>query len=62
MTLIEYCSKLLNNRDASMVQMYWTQKRTQKGLKNDLTFRIYFDKIIKVGTVPQNHYFNLKEV
>jgi len=24
LTPIEYCSKL-NNRDASMVQMYWTQ-------------------------------------
>ena len=23
---IEYCSKLLNNKDTSMVQMYWTQK------------------------------------
>jgi hypothetical protein len=25
LTLIEYCSKLLNNKDASMVQMYWIQ-------------------------------------
>ena len=27
LTPIEYCSKL-NNRDAEMVQMYWTQTRT----------------------------------
>jgi len=26
LTLIEYCSKL-NNRDALMVQMYWTQTK-----------------------------------
>jgi len=25
LTPIEYCSKLLNNKDPSMVQMYWTQ-------------------------------------
>src|SRR5680860_149941 len=25
LTPIEYCSKLLNNKDTSMVQMYWTQ-------------------------------------
>ena len=25
LTPIEYCSKLLNNKDSSMVQMYWTQ-------------------------------------
>jgi transposase InsO family protein len=22
---VEYCSKLLNNKDPSMLQMYWTQ-------------------------------------
>ena len=25
LTPIEYCSNLLNNKDPSMVQMYWTQ-------------------------------------
>ena len=25
LTPVEYCSKLLNNKDPSMVQMYWTQ-------------------------------------
>ena len=25
LTSIEYCSKLLNNKDLSMVQIYWTQ-------------------------------------
>ncbi len=28
LTPIEYCSKLLNNKDPSMVQMYWTQTRS----------------------------------
>jgi hypothetical protein len=27
LTPIEYCSKLLNNKDPSMVQMYWTQTK-----------------------------------
>jgi transposase InsO family protein len=27
LTPIEYCSKLLNNKDPSMLQMYWTQTR-----------------------------------
>ena len=30
LTPIEYCSKLLNNKDPSMVQMYWTQTGYQK--------------------------------
>jgi len=29
-TLVEYCSRLLNNEDASMVEMYWTQKKLKK--------------------------------
>jgi transposase InsO family protein len=27
LTSVEYCSKLLNNKDASMLQMYWTQTK-----------------------------------
>lgn len=27
LTPIEYCSKLINNKDPAMLQMYWTQTR-----------------------------------
>ena len=33
LTPIEYCSKLLNNKDPSMLQMYWTQTVIDKSLK-----------------------------
>jgi len=34
-TLVEYCSKL-NNRDTSMVQMYWTQ--TKIAIKSSICY------------------------
>jgi hypothetical protein len=38
---IEYCSKLLNNKDSSMVQMYWTQRVFASNSNLDSTKLLY---------------------